>query len=675
MILIKRRSLIDKVAKLIAEADTKPEQKTYIASPKEREILNLVLKDYIKGRTVNNKSYAQFNGRSLYDCIDDWTKRWNGYIPEGDPLLDKTQSRMFLNFTRNCLISYLSKTALKAPEPKIIAINKKTGIEDKQFADILKDLNKYSLNEENGDARFLESAIEASVKGTVIKFEGYMRTEQTIDVPTKFDPTTGEIKYKREKKVTFDNCFQKIVPVEDFYIPNPYQIDVQKQPFVIWREITSYQEASLEYGDYPNWDKVPQTAYLLSSEPTTFYRNTLQTELGKDQCEVIKYYNRFKKGTLHAVIVNGVVIYSGPIPFKDGKYPFAVGVFERFGNDFFWGMGFPQKVQGNQDLQNTFLNMMADKTFNSLLPFALSSDLDDFVDDEVLTLGKIRKVGDISKWSIQEWPSVSAGEMDMMQLVMGLGEDDANNVRSAEKQNPKIKGKMTARQALLQNQEMQAKLGFSMSYMEDFERDRTALRLPHILQFYSIPRIEKITGKNGQEVEKLMYREIRLPETTLSNGKQGQKILQLTGKTITNPDKRKQIGDDLSQKEAMGYLSGVPTEALNIAVDTFTDYNYSIQIVKKSSYESTSILDQAQRQDFASWRLSLAQIAPIDAPKLVDWVSESYEDFDPDEFKPKQQPPQPGQDQQAQLGQQAPGSAQQPNQMGAKKLGNLATAL
>jgi hypothetical protein len=259
---------------------------------------------------------------------------------------------------------------------------------------------------------------------------------------------------------------------------------------------------------------------------------------------------------------------------------------------------------------------------------------------------------------------------------MGLGEDDSNNVRSAEKQNPKIKGKMTARQALLQNQEMQAKLGFSMSYMEDFERDRTALRLPHILQFYSIPRIEKITGKNGQEVEKLMYREIRLPETTLSNGKQGQKILQLTGKTITNPDKRKQIGDELSQKEAMGYLSGVPTEALNIAVDTFTDYNYSIQIVKKSSYEQTSILDQAQRQDFANWRLSLAQIAPIDAPKLVDWVSESYEDFDPDEFKPKQQPQQQGQQMNQQAGQQAPGSAQQPNmQMGAKKLGSLQTAL
>ena len=120
LISIRKRSLIDKVAKLIpSTADEGREQVSYIPTPKEREVLTLVLKDYTKGRTINNKSYAQFNGRNLYDCIDDWTKRWNGYIPEGDPLLDKTQSRMFLNFTRNVLISYLSKTALKAPEPKI----------------------------------------------------------------------------------------------------------------------------------------------------------------------------------------------------------------------------------------------------------------------------------------------------------------------------------------------------------------------------------------------------------------------------------------------------------------------------------------------------------------------------------------------------------------------------
>jgi hypothetical protein len=157
-----------------------------------------------------------------------------------------------------------------------------------------------------------------------------------------------------------------------------------------------------------------------------------------------------------------------------------------------------------------------------------------------------------------------------------------------------------------------------------------------------------------------MYREIRLPEATLSNGKQGQKILQLTGKTITNPDKRKQIGDELSQKEAMGYLSGVPTEALNIAVDTFTDYNYSIQIVKKSSYESNSVLEKSEKQDYASWRLALAQVVPIPNPAgLIEWVNESF-DIDQEQWEKPQQGQQQGQpqqqQQQAQAGQNAPPS-------------------
>lgn len=652
------------------------EQKTdaYIPTAEEQNATQTVLKDYIRGKTIINKSYPQFNGRNLFDCVDDWTKRWNGYIPEGDPLLDKTQSRMFLNFTRNVIISYLVKTALTTPKPKILAVNKKTGVEDKIFAGVLDDLNTYSLNEENGDARYLESCLDAAIKGTTIKYEGYARTEQEIDVPIKFDPSTGKIEYKREKKVIFDNCFQETVPIEDFYIANPYQPDIQKQPFLIWRKLTTYQEASLEYGNYPNFSKVPRGRNFLAQGPTTFYRDTVQTELGEDQCEVIKYYNRFKKGTKHIVIVNGVVLYDGPFPFKDGKYPFAVGVFERFGNDFFWGMSLAQKLQGNQDLQNTFVNMMADKTFNSLLPFALSSDLDDFVEDETLELSKIRKVGDINKWKIQEWPGVNSGEMNMMKFVMGLGDDEAGNIRGGGSSMP-TSGVPTARQVLLQQQEAEAKVGFSMSYIEDFERDRTALRIPHIIQFYSIPKIEKITGKTGQEVEKLMYREIKVSGVKLENGKEGQKIIKLVGKI--KPDERERLADELSVTEAMGEIQGIPTEALVVAVDTFSDYNYSIQIIKNSSYQKNSVLDQSERMEFINWRLSLAQIAPLDGKKLVKWGEEAW-DIDVDQFElPENQQPMPQQDPMAQqqIGQQAGQVQQQPpaQALAGSKLGQLSS--
>ena len=146
-------------------------------TPTEAEIeaQATVVDDFVVSKELVAKPYSQFNGRNLYECIDDWTKRWNGFIPGASPLLDRDQSRIFLNFTRNQVISYLSKTALQRPKIKIKAVNKKSGASDFKFAQVLGDLNEYSLNEENGDARFLESALEVTTKGTTIVYEGYAK--------------------------------------------------------------------------------------------------------------------------------------------------------------------------------------------------------------------------------------------------------------------------------------------------------------------------------------------------------------------------------------------------------------------------------------------------------------------------------------------------------------------
>ena len=207
-------------------------------------------------------------------------------------------------------------------------------------------------------------------------------------------------------------------------------------------------------------------------------------------------------------------MYSGPSPFKDGKYPFARTVNEPFANDFFWGNGHPNKYMGEQDLINTFINAMADKTVNSLLPTGLSSDLDDLIEDDSIEIGKFRKVGDIEKWKWWEAPAVNAGEMNMFQNILSLARESANT--DAGSQTTPRGGKMQTRQILLKQQEIMQKLSFNMNFLEDLERDRTELRISHILQFYSIPKIEKITGKTGAEAQKFVYRDIHLSGAPLS---------------------------------------------------------------------------------------------------------------------------------------------------------------
>lgn len=625
----------------------------YSPGTEEQQDILEVLGAWTTARNVISRQYAYFNGRNLFEVIDDWTKRWNGYIPPLNPLVEQTSWNIFINFTRNAVISYLAKVALNPVKANIVAVNKKTGLPNKMFAETLEDLNTYSLNNENGPAKQLQASLECVVKGTVIVYEGYMKNVQDEKVPEDFDAETGRITYKKKPRVIFDDCYQEVVPLEDFYITNAYQPDVQKQPKIVWRKLTTYDEAFAEFSHYRNWKYVVPGAYTMAMEMNTFYRNAQLADLPMDRVEILRYYCR--RTNTHIILVNGVVMYTGPIPFKDGMYPFAKTVNEPFGNDFFWGNGHPGKYMGEQDLINSFTNMMAQKVTNSLLPTGLSSDLDDLIEDDVIEIGKIRQVSDVNKWKWWEAPTINAGEQAMLTTILNFAKESAN-VGAADSTTPNG-GKVTARQVLLKQQDMASKLTFNVNFLEDLERDRKQLRTSHIMQFYSIPKIEKITGKGGKEVEQMAFREVNLSNVELSDGRKGTKYIKLIGDEHKNPDKRQQLADDLSVKEAMGEHNGTPTEALAISVDTFIDFNFTVQIVRNSSFERNQALEQASRTEFMQTRFAIAQFAPIPNPEgLVQWWEQAW-DINQEDFET---PPAGGQAQQQQP--QIPGMPPQPGQ-------------
>ncbi len=613
--------------------EERDEHPTFKPSFDEQKDIDRVAKDYITCRNVMQKSYNQFNGRTLTDCIDDWEKRWNGWLPMA-PFLNQDRSNMFLNITRNIVVGFVSKVGLKMPEPKILAVNKQSGLESSQMAKALEDLNDYSNNEENASAKFTESVLEAAIKGTVIKYEGYLKYEQETELPVEFDAETGKVKTEKEIRTLFDNCYQENVYLQDFCISNPYQPEIQKQPFLIWKKIQMYDEVERELGHYPNWKYIVRGNYSINSEIQTFYSNQEVTELAANQVEVLRYYN--KRKNKHIILVNGIPLYRGVIPFKDGDYPFAKGWHEPFNVNFFWGSSLVQKVMGDQDLINTLWNMMVDKTYGSLQPFGLSSDLDDLVEDTVLEPNKIRKVGDINNWKFETLPGINSGEESMLQSALNFIKENSGAEGGMGASSPRG-GKVTMRQAMLKQQDAETKLGFTSNYLEDFERDRTLLRLHHILQFYSIPKVETITDKKGKDIEKFFYRDVVLPKTKLVDGKIGTRILKLTDNdTLGDTNKKKKMADNLSTIEAQGEIKGTQIEALALNVDTFFDFNYKIQVVKRSSFENNQLLDRAELMEFANWRIGLAQLAPFNISALIKKVEETY-DIDSEEFEQTQQ--------------------------------------
>ena len=601
----------------------------------EQTTTNEVMNDFIIGRNVLSKSYNQFNGRTLTECIDDWQKRWNGFIPQEDIINNNPTSQIFLNFTRNLVVSWLAKVALNPVKYNIKAVSKKLGLPNKKIAEIFKDLVQYSDDNENGAQKFLLEAFEFAVKGTLVVYEGYKKEEQKRKIPLKFDALTGKYTWEKTIQTIFDDCYREIVPIEDFYIANPYEPDVQNQPFVLWRKITTKQEAEKDFGHYPKFKEViPGTYELIGLD--TFYKTKISVELAANQVEIIRYYSRSKNK--HCVIINNIVIYDGIFPFKDGLYPFAKEVFEPFDNSFFWGASLVNKIMGEQDLMNTIFSLMIDKTYGSLLPYGLSSDLDDIIEDNVLAPNKIRKVSDINKWKFDTLPGISAGEQAMLQTIMNFAKENSGDIAGSGTAFSPQGGKLPVRQVLLRHQEAMQRLGLSMQYLENFVRSRTILRLNHIIQFYSIPKIEKITGENGEIIKQFIYREVNLPDTELSDGEQGSKIIKLVGEEQTYPEERERLANELSIKESIGEEIGVPTEAIAISVNVFKDYNFAVQVVKNSSYEQNKALEQAVRQEYATWRLNLQQLVPVNAEALVDWVDESF-DIDSEQFRAQAQTP------------------------------------
>lgn len=652
----------------LSKADVKPEEvPAYLPTNDERKAEQDVYGDFISAQIILNKKYAQFNDRNLDDAIDDWTKRWNGYVPPADALLDDDQSRMFLNFTRNQIINFLARAALSRPKAHLKAVNKKSGMPDKLLSETLEDLNEYSLDQENGEARFLEAALECITKGTVVVYEGYRKEKQKIDIPVDVDMETGKVKTEQQERVVYDDCFQEVVPLEDFFIANPYEPDVQKQPFVIRRKVTAYDTAARTFQKYKNWKYVKPGAYTMATEPTTFYRNDVTTQLSKDQVEILWEYK--KKENKLRILCSGIILYDGPNPFKDGNYPFAKGIFEPFEVNFFWGMGFPQKIMGEQDMMNTFWNMAADKTYGSLLPYGLSSDLDDIIEDDLLRPNKIRKVSDINKWKFDSLPGVTPGEQSMIQLAVQFARENSGQGTGASPSG----GKISARQAMMQQQQALMQSSLSLAYLEDFEVDRTKLRISHILQFYAIPKIEKITSTKGSQLEKMLYRDVRLDGTKLRSGKQGSRVIKLVN-GVKNADEKKKLQDDMSVLEAKAELQGQHLEVLALDISTFNDFDMGVSVVRNSSYEKNETLDQAVRREYFQFRVEAAQLGvPCNMPELVNWVSESF-DVDASRFEGQpgaptgMQPPQPGQGPGGNT--QAPGKAQDRTRKRAQPVAN-----
>ena len=576
----------------------KEDKKEYTLSEKERKIITAVYEDVDLMIGERNKERKQFNDRTLIDYVDDSEKRFNGYVPTRESQGKSSwQANVFLPSTRNKLKAMIAAVALTVPEMKFRAVGNDGGFDLKR-AEYMRELVRHSYYQENPEMEVFFDAWEAAGKGTVIKYEGYLKTKYKRKFVTSYDLSTGEVESEEKEVNVDDKCVELDVPLSEFYIKDFFITDVQKQPSIAWIKYLDKTAAESEFGQYKNWEYVPvKPRQRFEGESKTFFYDRWTGRTAEDEYEVISYYNKFEDQ--YNIIINGVPMLLSPMLWgkKDKKYPFAKTIIEPF-NDrhFFYGNSLPNSIMGQQDVLNQLVNMGLDKTYRSMNPPLLASlankDLLE-TENEGIGMDTTLYVDDISNVQYQNIPGVTSPEMAMLELIskgIDLSTVDANQQGVAGRG-------VTAREIVIANENAQKLKGIFFMFLKDLWIQKTKLRILNILMNYTQPMVNEIVGeKKGKDYQE-RFRTFNIEDSEFPDGKKGILSIQMVGQQQELPTM-----DALAQEESKWKETGENYQKVVITSDYLDNYAYDVQIISN---------DIAQKNIAETQALALEKVQTI----------------------------------------------------------------
>jgi hypothetical protein len=607
----------------------------YNPSDKEKESIKSVYDELESMRKLRNQRWKYFNDRSLKDFIDDSQLRLNGFVPTRESQgKESWQSNFFHPVTRNKFKAMLAAVALDIPQTKVVAQNERLG-RDANRADIMKHLIKFSYDQDNKEEQIFFEAWETAEKGTVIVYDGYLKSKQKRKIIKSYDPTTGEIETEEQEVETDNQCVNFIVPLTNLYIKDWTIFDIQKQPSICWVERMGVDEFKTEFGKYRKVEYVKTSNQLTDkNEQDVYFKEFWQEREKNDEpVEVIRYFNKGKDE--FKIIANGVLLFKSPLILGKKKkwYPFAKTVFEPFATDFFYGNSLPNTLMGEQDVINALFNMSIDKTYKSMVPSLLIGNInkDDFdLEDPNSTIDTKIYVQDITQ--VKEIPIKGVDQSDFKMIEMVSKGLDLSSVDSNQ-QGVTRRG-VTAREVVIANENAKKLKGILYMFLTSLWIQKIKLRIMNILVYYTQPKAEKILGEGGENIID-KYKSFTVDNAELSDGSKGTLGIEMVANEKQLPSQNEVDIQEETQKKQ----SGEKYEKIYITSDYLDDWIYDIKVISDSIYQRESGMTQLKIEEkLRVLGVYFPEVLMGNKEKLAKDMLVAYED-DPDEYElaPKQQ--------------------------------------
>lgn len=340
---------------------------SYSPTEEEKNVRAMILKHFILGTTTMYMPRVEFNdlsvtSRDQYDQMSFNTYQSNnGEAWEGDQL-SGWRSRAIRPIVRNKCISIAAHATARLIFPKIFAYNNQSE-QDNDAAQVMEDLMEWAADESNYAYTSLMRVITALSSPASIGYTEYGEVYKNVKIEKD---EQGNWIEKKVRDLAFP-CFQDVVvPVDQLYIENFFEPDIQKQGWLIWRRVYSYSLAQTKYGQYDNFKYVRPGVQIINDDANRNFYYVYDPNMRQEDVEEIMYWNR--NLDLKIIMVNGVLMTpaDNPNPRADKLYPFDKFGYEPINNRCFYYKSLAFKLQHDADIVNTLYQMVVDGTYLSI---------------------------------------------------------------------------------------------------------------------------------------------------------------------------------------------------------------------------------------------------------------------------------------------------------------------
>lgn len=482
------RAPVDKKGQIQAEIAT------YSPSEEENQVRALILRHFVLGTVNSYTPKVEFNDLSLVTRDQYDQMSFNTYQPnngeawEGAPQAS-WRSRALRPIVRNKCMSIAAHATARLIFPKVFAFNKDSD-EQKDAAEVMESLMEWSGDVSNYPFNALMRVITALSSPASIGYTEYGEVTRLVKTEKDSDGKWVEKRIRDEAYPCFMDC---VVPVDQLYIENMYEPDIQKQGFLIWRKVYSYSAAQTKYnGVYDNFKYVrPGVQTIYDDANRTFYY-VYDPNMRSEDVEEIMYWN--KNLDLKIIMVNGVMLteHDNPNPRNDKLYPFDKFGYEPITNRFFYYKSLAFKLQQDANIVNTLYQMVIDGTYLSIFKPMVNVG-GEIIASDVIVPGAVTTLSDPNAdlRAINVGSDLKSGLETLAVVEKSIDESSVAPIQ----QGSEAPGGTTAYEISRLEQNANTMLGLFLQMISKHVKDFGKLRMGDIVQYLTMPDVVEITGE------------------------------------------------------------------------------------------------------------------------------------------------------------------------------------